>query len=82
MLFVCHPQILHISIVFSFSCLQLKMAPRKTKNNTYAIFWDDKERALWYVMVFAGAGKLLRTNGLLCPGEDDFLRGLILGGQF
>ena len=44
------------------------MASRKTENNTYAIFWDDKERALWYVMVFAGVGKLLGTNGLLCPG--------------
>ena len=59
------------------------MAPRKTENNTYAKFWDDKERALCCVMVFAGVGKLLGTNGLLCPGGgEDFLRGLILGGQF
>ena len=30
------------------------MAPRKTENNAYAKFWGDKQRALWYVMVFSG----------------------------
>ena len=29
------------------------MAPRETKNNAYAKFWSDKQRALWYVMVFS-----------------------------
>ena len=29
------------------------MAPRETENNAYAIFWGDKQRALWYVMVFS-----------------------------
>ena len=29
------------------------MAPRETKNNAYAKFWGDKQRALWYVMVFS-----------------------------
>ena len=28
------------------------MAPRKTENNAYAKFWGDKQKALWYVMVF------------------------------
>ena len=28
------------------------MAPRKTENNAYAKFWGEKQRALWYVMVF------------------------------
>ena len=28
------------------------MAPRETENNTYAKFWGDKQRTLWYVMVF------------------------------
>ena len=28
------------------------MAPRDTENNAYAKFWGDKQRALWYVMVF------------------------------
>ena len=53
MLFVCHPKILHKH------CLQfllgVKMAPREThENNAYAKFWSDKQRALWYVMVFSG----------------------------
>ena len=30
------------------------MAPRETENNAYAKFWDDKQRVLWYVMVFSG----------------------------
>ena len=30
------------------------MAPRETENNAYTKFWDDKLRALWYVMVFSG----------------------------
>ena len=28
------------------------MAPRETENNAYAKFCGDKQRALWYVMVF------------------------------
>ena len=28
------------------------MAPRETENNAYAKFLGDKQRALWYVMVF------------------------------
>ena len=51
MLFVCHPKIL------DNHCLQflfgVKMAPRETGNNAYSKFWDDKHRALWYVMVFS-----------------------------
>ena len=52
MLFVSHPEILHKD------CLQflsgVKMAPRETENNASAKFWDDKQRVLWYVMVFSG----------------------------
>ena len=52
MLFVCHPKILRKD------CLQfllgVKMAPRETENNAYAKFWGDKQRTLWYVMVFSG----------------------------
>ena len=29
------------------------MAPRETENNTCAKFWGDKQRALWYGMVFS-----------------------------
>ena len=28
------------------------MAPRETEDNAYAKFWGDKQRTLWYVMVF------------------------------
>ena len=28
------------------------MAPRETENNAYAKFWGDKQRTLWYVMIF------------------------------
>ena len=28
------------------------MASRETENNAYAKFWGDKQRTLWYVMVF------------------------------
>ena len=30
------------------------MAPRETENNAYAKFWGDKQRVLWYVIVFSG----------------------------
>ena len=50
MFFVCHPKILHKH------CLQflvgVKMAPRETEDNAYAKFWGDRQRALWYVIVF------------------------------
>ena len=29
------------------------MALRENENNAYAKFWGDKQRALWYVMVFS-----------------------------
>ena len=52
MLFVCKPKILHKHCLQSL--LGVKMAPRETENNAYAKFWGDKQRALWYVMVFSG----------------------------
>ena len=27
--------------------------PRETEENAYAKFWGDKQRALWYVIVFS-----------------------------
>ena len=30
------------------------MAPREAEDNAYAKFWGDKQRALWYVIVFSG----------------------------
>ena len=53
MFFVCHPKILHIKHCFLF-LLGVKMVPRETENNAYAKYWGDKQRALWYVMVFCG----------------------------
>ena len=38
------------------------MAPRETENNAYAKFWGDKQRALWYVMVFSGV--VIKGNDL------------------
>ena len=29
------------------------MAPRETENNANAKLWGDKQRVLWYVMVFS-----------------------------
>ena len=52
MLFVSHPKMLRKH------CLQfllgVKMAPREAEDNAYAKFWGDKQRALWFVMVFSG----------------------------
>ena len=48
------------------------MAPRETENNAYAKFWGDKQRTLWYVMVFLewsihkGATRRLRRDSLRC----------------
>ena len=36
------------------------MAPRGTENNVYVKFWGDKQRALWYVVVFSGVVNFLR----------------------
>ena len=40
------------------------MAPRETKNSAFTKFCGDKQRALWYVMVFSGVvnnGNALET---------------------
>ena len=52
MLFIRHPKILHKHC--RQFLLGVKMAPRETENNAYAKFWGDKQKALWYVMVFSG----------------------------
>ena len=44
------------------------MAQKETENNADAKFWGDKQRALWYVMVFSGVVNSfalpLRINGM------------------
>ena len=44
------------------------MASRETENNAYAKFWVDKQRVLWYVMVFSGGGQLA-----IQPGGSDWV---------
>ena len=39
------------------------MTPRETENNAYAKLWGDKQRALWYVMVFSGVVNLGLLEG-------------------
>ena len=52
MLFVYHPKILQKHFLqFLFG---VKIPPRETENNAYAKYWGDKQRALWYVLVFSG----------------------------
>ena len=48
------------------------MAPiaNETENNVYAKFWSDKQRVLWYVMVFSGV-----ANGAF-PGPQTILKQL------
>ena len=49
------------------------MASRETENNAYAKFWGDKQRALWYVMVFSGV--VNRENvKFFSPRQDKDLR--------
>ena len=45
------------------------MAPRETENNAYAKFWGDKQRALWYVVIFSGVvnSQLGYIKTLTCP---------------
>ena len=63
MLLVCHPKILHER------CLQfllgVKMSSRETVHNGHAKFWGDKQRALWYVMVFSVVVNYWQTTHLL-----------------
>ena len=39
------------------------MAPKETENNA---FWGDKQRALWYVMVFSGVVNSLFSQRPQC----------------
>ena len=65
MLFDCRPKILHKHCLHFL--LGVKMAPRETENNAYAKFWRDKQRTLWYVMVFLewSIANSLRRLGVL-----------------
>ena len=41
------------------------MALRETESNAYAKFLGDKQRALWYVMVFSGVVNTLVNTKIL-----------------
>ena len=72
MFFVCHPNIL-LKHCLQF-LLGVKMAPRETENNAYAKFLGDKQRALWYVMVFSGVvncGAYLWTSNIKSKTENN-----------
>ena len=65
MLFVWHPEIFHKY------CLQfllgVKITRRETENNAYAKFWGDKQRALWYVMLFSWSGLFFNERNQCVP---------------
>ena len=80
MLFDCRPKVLHKH------CLQfllgVKKAPRETENNAYAKFWGEKQRTLWYVMVFLewSIVKILKMKRVR-EGENYFLHWWLLTEQ-
>ena len=45
------------------------MAPRETENNAHAKFWGDKQRALWYVMVFSGVVNIIAAYFKFCSSK-------------
>ena len=65
MLVICHPKILH-KHCFQFLLGPFKL-PRETEDNGYAKFLGDKQRALWYVMVFSG---VVNSQGLTLISID------------
>ena len=59
------------------------MAPRETENNAYAKFWGDKQRTLWYVMVFLEwsikqivRAKMTSLDAIFCRGNRSSSRSL------
>ena len=40
------------------------MAPRENENKAYAKFGGDKQRTLWYVMVFSGVVNYVRLSSI------------------
>ena len=48
------------------------MAPRETENNAYAKFWGNKQRTLWYVMVFLEWSiRMMPLKPVKCLSERD-----------
>ena len=40
------------------------MAPRETEDNASAKFWGNKQRPLWYVIVFSGVVNYIDKENL------------------
>ena len=67
MLFVCPPPLKMLHKQNLQFLLGVKMAPRE--NNAYAKFLGNKQRALWYVMVFFGVVTCILAYDLIeCRG--------------
>ena len=48
------------------------MAPRETENNANAKFWGNKQRALWYVLVFqSGVYQRYSTKKAFAINHDE-----------
>ena len=62
MLFVCHPKSSH-KHCFQFLLGSFQL-PREIEDNASGKFWGDKQRALWYVMVFSGVVNCDKRGGL------------------
>ena len=58
------------------------MAPRETENNAYAKFWGEKQRALWYVMVFSGVISRLNVMYNVLKAISHDFRNLQIGGPY
>ena len=59
------------------------MAQRETENNVYAKFWDDKQRVLWYVMVFSGVVNYLfqESSWVMLVLDTRLATVLLFGGK-
>ena len=77
MLFLCHPKILHRHCFCEF-LLGTFYLPRETEDNAFAKFWGEKQRALWYVMVFSGAVNIEIILKLVLPTSVSYIVFLIL----
>ena len=53
------------------------MAPRETENNDYAKFGGDKQKALWYVMVFSGVVNIVPIASASCQNFEYIESGLL-----
>ena len=49
---------------------RIDQSRRETENNACAKFWGDKQRALWYVMVFSGVVNICSSRGARGGGGE------------